>query len=90
MLASQPSPASSPGKKMHHFGILFSSKMAGERKIMVFQNRTNKIGFGPKICGERIKSTEVRLGPEMFHVRSGSGQAAHKEEIEVRSGAFWC
>ena len=45
------SPASQPasGEKMHHFSLLFSPKIFKEREIMLFQNRKNKILFGPKI-----------------------------------------
>ena len=53
-----PAPASQrlSGKKVHHFELLFSSKIHGEHEMMLFQNRKNKIIFGPKIHGERIKN----------------------------------
>ena len=52
---AQPSPALS-GKKMHHFELLFSSKIFKEREIILFKNRKNEIIFGPKIFRERIKN----------------------------------
>ena len=55
---AQPAPAPAQrlsGKKVHHFEFLFSSKIHGEHEIMVFQNRKNKIIFGPKIHGKRSK-----------------------------------
>ena len=57
-----PSPASpaQPSKCPAHFLVIFlsnvSSKMIGEREMTLFQNRKNKIVFGPKIHGERIES----------------------------------
>ena len=53
LMTSQP--ASLSGKKMHHFELLFSSKIFKEREIILFQNRKNKIIFEPKIHRERIK-----------------------------------
>jgi len=56
---AQPSPAQPQrlsGKKMHHFELLFSSKIFRDREIILFQNRKNKIIFGPKIHGKRIKN----------------------------------
>ena len=56
---AQPSPAQPSqlsGKNMHHFELLFSSKIRGEHESMVFQNRKNKIIFGPKIHGKRIQN----------------------------------
>ena len=53
---SQPSQPAVSGKKMHHFELLFSSKIFKEREIILFQNRKNKIIFGPKIFRERIKN----------------------------------
>ena len=50
---AQPSQLS--GKKMHHFELLFSSKMPIEREIILFQNRKDKSIFEPKILCERIK-----------------------------------
>ena len=44
------------GKKMHHFELLFSSKIIKEREIILFQKRKNKSIFGPKIFRERIKN----------------------------------
>ena len=41
---------------MHHFELLFSSKIFDEREITLFQNRKNKIILGPKIRRERIKN----------------------------------
>ena len=49
-------PSQPSGGKMHHFELLFSSKMYGEREIILFQNRKNKIVFGPKIHRERIQN----------------------------------
>ena len=54
---AQPSqPAQLSGKKMHHFQLLFSSKIFKEHEIILFQKRKNKIIFGPKIFRERIKN----------------------------------
>ena len=54
---AQPSqPAQLSGKKIHHFELLFSSKIFKEREIVLLQNRKNKIIFGPKIFRERIKN----------------------------------
>ena len=44
-----PSPSQLSGKKMYHFALLFSPKILKDREIMLFQNRKNKIVFGPNI-----------------------------------------
>ena len=54
--AQRPAQPQRFGEKMHHFSLLFSPKILKEREIMVFQNRKNKIVFGPKILSERVKS----------------------------------
>ena len=66
------SPAQPSGKRMYHFAFLFSSKIFGEREIMVFQNRKNKNVCGPKILGERIKSDRflvVIFSLKFYHFR---------------------
>ena len=69
---AQPSPAqpSLSGKKMHHFELHFSSKIFWEREIILFQNRKNKIIFGPKIFRERIKNARFlfMFFSIMYHV----------------------
>ena len=53
---SQPARPALSGKKMHHFEVIFSSKIFKEREIILLQNRKNKIIFGAKIHLERIKN----------------------------------
>ena len=67
---AQPSQPSLSGEKMHHFELLFSSKIFKEREIILFQNRKNKIIFGPKIFRERIKNARFlfMFFSIMYHV----------------------
>ena len=49
-MLSPAQPSAQPSwKKMHHFLLRFSPKIFEDREIMLFENRKNKIVFGPNI-----------------------------------------
>ena len=58
-MVSPAQPSQLSGEKIHHFELIFSSKIFKEREIIVFQKRKNKIIFGPKIQRERIQNAHV-------------------------------
>ena len=81
--AQRPAPApASSGRKTHHFALLFSSKIFGEREIMVFQNRKNKIVFGPKIFRERIKSDRFLF--VIFSVKFHAFLESHSRWLNIQ------
>ena len=91
---AQPSQPSQPFReKMHHFELLFSSKIFNEREITLFQNRTNEIIFGPKILRERIKN--VRFVFVFFHHISCFSSKQHGDSSiqgaisTLDSPSFW-
>ena len=66
-------------EKSYEIACFFSSKIFGEREIMVFQNRKNKILSGPKILGERIQNAP-------FFVRHrGANRASVEQRYSVNA-----
>ena len=85
---SQPSQPAFRGKKMHHFELIFSSKMFKEREIILLQNRKNKIISGANIHLERIKNAHFvfMLLYVIFHVFL---QSNIKIEVSKARFPFW-